>query len=177
MNEQVTRQILWNIPVPFIVLMYGLLGLLIVGFIYAGLRWYRLVTLGVADARFDHPVERLLLSRGIRLFWFDLYDRYFPTEQGQEGHVDVEDLVKKSGGIAVTADDATLTKGQEFNKLVSGIYDSMKNFYVLNVETPAGADDNHAWDLQVLDDQGKKLKGIWVFYPKRLPPCATTSLH
>ena len=26
MNEQVTRQILWNIPVPFIVLMYGLLG-------------------------------------------------------------------------------------------------------------------------------------------------------
>jgi hypothetical protein len=43
-------------------------------------------------------VERLLLSRGIRLFWFDLYDRYFPTEQGQEGYVDVEDLVKKSGG-------------------------------------------------------------------------------
>ena len=26
MNEQVTRQILWNIPVAFIVLMYGLLG-------------------------------------------------------------------------------------------------------------------------------------------------------
>ena len=62
MNEQVTRQILWNIPVPFIVLMYGLLGLLIIGFIYAGLRWYRLVSLGVADDRLDHPVERLLLS-------------------------------------------------------------------------------------------------------------------
>ena len=26
MNEQVTRQILWNIPAPFIVLMYGLLA-------------------------------------------------------------------------------------------------------------------------------------------------------
>ena len=62
MNEQVTRQILWNIPVPFIVLMYGLLALLIVGFVYAGLRWYRLVSLGVADDRLDHPVERLLLS-------------------------------------------------------------------------------------------------------------------
>ena len=62
MNEQVTRQILWNIPVPFIVLMYGLLALLIAGFVYAGLRWYRLVTLGVADNRLDHPVERLLLS-------------------------------------------------------------------------------------------------------------------
>src|ERR1035437_5788671 len=57
MNEQVTRQILWNIPVPFIVLMYGLLGLLIAGFIYAGVRWYRLVNLGVSDDRLDHPIE------------------------------------------------------------------------------------------------------------------------
>ena len=38
MNEQVTRQILWNIPAPFIVLMYALLALLIAGFAYAGLR-------------------------------------------------------------------------------------------------------------------------------------------
>ncbi len=62
MNEQVTRQIFWNIPVPFIVLMYSLLGLLIAGFIYAGLRWYRLVSLGVSDNRLDHPIERLILS-------------------------------------------------------------------------------------------------------------------
>ena len=62
MNEQVTRQILWNIPAPFIVLMYGLLALLMAGFVYAGLRWYRLVTLGVSENRLDHPFERLLLS-------------------------------------------------------------------------------------------------------------------
>ncbi len=62
MNEQVTRRILWNIPVPFIVLMYGLLGLLIVGCVYAAARWYRLVTLGVSEDRLDHPVERLMLS-------------------------------------------------------------------------------------------------------------------
>jgi len=62
MNEQVTRQILWNVPVGFIVLMYGLLGLLIAGFIYAGVRWYRLVSLGVSDDRLDHPLERLLLA-------------------------------------------------------------------------------------------------------------------
>ena len=47
MNEQVTRQILWNIPAPFIVLMYGLLAALMVGCVYAFLKWYRLVTLGV----------------------------------------------------------------------------------------------------------------------------------
>ena len=65
MNEQVTRQILWNIPVAFIVLMYSLLGLLIAGFIYAGVRWYRLVSLGVSDDRLDHPIERER-TRGLR---------------------------------------------------------------------------------------------------------------
>src|SRR6266478_7492849 len=62
MNEQVTRQILWNIPVPFIVLMYALLALLIVGCIYAFQKWYRLVSLGAAENRLDHPVERLILA-------------------------------------------------------------------------------------------------------------------
>ncbi len=62
MNEQVTRQILWNIPVPFIVLMYSLLVALIAGFVYAGVRWYRLVSLGGADDRFDRPVDRLVLA-------------------------------------------------------------------------------------------------------------------
>src|ERR1700730_13708514 len=62
MNEQVTRQILWNIPVPFIVLMYALLALLIVGCAYAFLKWYRLVSLGAAENRLDHPVERLVLA-------------------------------------------------------------------------------------------------------------------
>ena len=62
MNEHVTRQILWNIPVPFIVLMYGLLALLLVGCVYAFLKWSRLVSLGAAENRLDHPAERLILA-------------------------------------------------------------------------------------------------------------------
>ena len=62
MNEQVTRQILWNIPAPFIVLMYGLLALFMAGCVYAFMKWYRLVTLGVSENRLDRPVERLILS-------------------------------------------------------------------------------------------------------------------
>ena len=48
MNEQVTRQILWNIPVAFVVIMYTLLAALGVAFVYAGMysvtgasRWAR----------------------------------------------------------------------------------------------------------------------------------------
>src|SRR5260221_853077 len=62
MNEQVTRQILWNIPVPFIVLMYSMLALLIAGFIYARRNWYRTVTLGPPEHRFDRLPLRTLLA-------------------------------------------------------------------------------------------------------------------
>src|SRR5229473_2406255 len=62
MNEQVTRQILWNIPVPFIVLMYSMLALLVAGFIYAGRNWYRTVTLGTPENRFDRLPLRTLLA-------------------------------------------------------------------------------------------------------------------
>jgi Fe-S oxidoreductase len=62
MDQRVTRQILWNIPVAFIVIMYALLGLLILGFIIAAIRWYRIVRLGTPVDRLDHPIRRLILS-------------------------------------------------------------------------------------------------------------------
>ncbi len=62
MDSQVTRQILWNVPIAFIVLMYALLGLLILGFIAAGIRWYRIVRLGTPVDRLEHPLRRLILS-------------------------------------------------------------------------------------------------------------------
>jgi Fe-S oxidoreductase/Ni,Fe-hydrogenase I cytochrome b subunit len=62
MNEQVTRQILWNIPVPFIVLMYSLLAVLIAAYAWAGLGWYRRIRLGAADSRLDQIPRRLFLS-------------------------------------------------------------------------------------------------------------------
>jgi Fe-S oxidoreductase len=62
MNEQVTRQILWNIPIPFIVLMYSLLVVLIAAYAWAGLGWYRRIRLGVAENRLDRIPRRVFLS-------------------------------------------------------------------------------------------------------------------
>src|SRR5260370_34025969 len=42
--------------------MYALLALLLVGCAYAFLKWYRLVSLGAAENRLDHPVERVILA-------------------------------------------------------------------------------------------------------------------
>jgi Fe-S oxidoreductase len=63
MNENITRPILWNVPVSFQVIMYGLLLLLIVAFVYEGIQWYRLVSLGTAaENRFDQPWRRLFMA-------------------------------------------------------------------------------------------------------------------
>ena len=62
MNEQVTRQILWNIPVAFVVIMYALLAVLGVAFVYAGMYWYRRITLGTSEDRFDQLIRRTLLA-------------------------------------------------------------------------------------------------------------------
>jgi len=64
MNQEVTRQILWNIPVGFVVFLYGMLIPLFAGFIYVGLRWYRIIRLGgaTAESRFDQPGRRLFTA-------------------------------------------------------------------------------------------------------------------
>ncbi|SRR5216683_3091796 len=64
MDPHVTREILWNIPVGFVVLLYGMLIPLTAAFIYAGLRWYRIVRLGATDPRprFDQPARRLFMA-------------------------------------------------------------------------------------------------------------------
>ena len=62
MNEQVTRQILWNVPIAFVIIMYALLALLFAAFIYAGMYWYRRIALGTGEDRFDQLVRRAVLA-------------------------------------------------------------------------------------------------------------------
>jgi hypothetical protein len=64
MNQDVTRQILWNIPVGFVIFLYGMVIPLTAAFIYIGMRWYRMVRIGGQDARprFDQPWRRFFLA-------------------------------------------------------------------------------------------------------------------
>jgi len=64
MNQEVTRQILWNIPAGFVVLLYVMLIPLFASFVYVGMRWYRMVRLGgaTAETRLDQPGRRLFMA-------------------------------------------------------------------------------------------------------------------
>lgn len=62
MNHQVTREILWNVPVAFQIFLYGMLVPLAAAFIREGIRWYRTVSLGQPVDRFDQPQRRFWLA-------------------------------------------------------------------------------------------------------------------
>ncbi len=61
MNQQVTREILWNVPVAFRIFLYAMLIPLTATFVYEGTRWYRMVSLGQPVDRSDQPQRRLWL--------------------------------------------------------------------------------------------------------------------
>jgi hypothetical protein len=61
MNQQITREILWNVPVAFRIFLYAMLIPLGAAFAYEGMRWYRMVSLGQPVDRLDQPRRRLWL--------------------------------------------------------------------------------------------------------------------
>ena len=61
MNHQVTHEILWNAPVAFRIFLYGMLLPLAAAFVYEGMRWYRIVSLGQPVDRLDQPGRRFWL--------------------------------------------------------------------------------------------------------------------
>ncbi len=64
MNQQVTREILWNVPVAFRIFLYAMLIPLTAAFVYEGMRWYRIVTLDQPLDRLDQPGRRFWLLVG-----------------------------------------------------------------------------------------------------------------
>jgi hypothetical protein len=61
MNQQVTREILWNVPIAFRIFLYAMLIPLTAAFVYEGMRWYRMVSLGQPVDRSDQPQRHLWL--------------------------------------------------------------------------------------------------------------------
>jgi hypothetical protein len=64
MNQQVTREILWNVPVAFRISLYAMLIPLTAALVYEGMRWmrwYRIVSLGQPVDRLDQPGRRFWL--------------------------------------------------------------------------------------------------------------------
>jgi hypothetical protein len=120
-------------------------------------------------------VEKHFQSEDIRLFSFILWQGGQSVEE-QAGLYDLKHLAEVTGGSIANVKRDESAKGREWLKAsLLRTYDTMKNFYQLEVELPSNADTRHQWELQVVDEHGKKRKDVEVTYARNLPGCTAES--
>lgn len=113
-------------------------------------------------------VNREFLTRRIRLFAFKLADS-LPIGWKAEDDSLLQELARTTGGSVVEFDG-----GEQRDRLIKALaseFDEIVHFYDLEVELPNRLNKEHRWDLQVLDDNGKRRNDVQVFYPQKLLPC------
>ncbi|MGA2076046.1 MAG: hypothetical protein ABSH52_21365 [Terriglobia bacterium] len=54
-------------------------------------------------------------------------------------------------------------------------YQQMGRFYRLDVRLPETVEKPTKWKLEVIDTNGKPIRGVEVHYPQELMPCAKAS--
>src|ERR1700674_569964 len=117
-------------------------------------------------------LQQKFLSSGVRLFCFILSNSNRPHSESEAARDDLQHLAEVTGGsIANVNRNESANVRERLNAALSRTYDTMKNFYQLEVEFPSNADTRRQWELQVVDEQGKKRKNVEVTYARNLTRC------
>lgn len=122
----------------------------------------------------ESEVRQLLWRNGVRLFAFWLFD---PDRSSRSpGREAVLGLAEETGGgwLSVSLDSALKwyeTKPRPAGPLAPALYSRMLGFYRIEVELPGQTDKARKWSVEVVDAQGKRRKGLDVYYQRQLMPC------
>jgi von Willebrand factor type A domain len=123
----------------------------------------------------EKDVQQELLSKGIRLFSFVVSTAQPPliTEiERQNGYLDVQRLAEVTGGSIVNAEyNPYENEHRELEASLQRAYDKMKSFYKLDVQLPVKLDKEHPWELQAMDEHGKRRKDVEITYARNLVSC------
>jgi hypothetical protein len=122
-------------------------------------------------------VETKLLSRGIRVFAFNPGESE-PTNIEEERNA--ASVLRDLAGLTGAA--VPILKVEPFEKQMVSVlqrsYQQTAEFYELRLQLPAEPITKpRRWELQVVDAQGKKRKGVHVIYPSELAPCVPAESH
>ncbi len=115
-------------------------------------------------------VEELARKSGIRVFSILLFS--MPSGAGQAASLDrgqqlLRSLAEESGGAAI-AQKARSSEGSEIGALLRPLFWQISVVYRLELELPGGANAAGDLKLEILDEQGRKLKAEQALYPRRL---------
>jgi hypothetical protein len=119
-------------------------------------------------------VEREVVEAGIRLFFL-----FLPSWDDSPKHRkrvliqrrQLRRIARDSGGAAFEFSRHP-SNGDPFVS-IRPLYDAIiTQSYIVEVQLPQGVDEPRRWKLDVVDNKGKKLKGVKLVYPRLLVPQA-----
>lgn len=129
----------------------------------------------VSDSQDNHShtsssaVQQAYWSKGIRVFLFEILDRY--SSIAQEALAEEEE---QEAFILGTGGDYRSTDHPEPSEVSSAVHDladDLSNYYVLRLGKPQRAGNSTSLQLEVVDSSGRKRKGVSLAFPKRIRPC------
>jgi hypothetical protein len=118
-------------------------------------------------------VENKLLAQGIRLFAFILQPKApFATPEEAAGPNLLSELTQVTGGAVIDEDsEAALDARPKLSAILYRGYDQMAHFYDLELAIPNRRAKKERLRLEVVDQDGRKLKDVIASYPQYLLPC------
>jgi Mg-chelatase subunit ChlD len=153
------------------------------------------ITDGEDNASQHRPeeVRKRLLAAGIRFFAFLIGDT-LPRSQTRttvenDAVPHVERFTKSTGGNVIEIWPleplaeypaagaqslpyfANAADRQAFLQAIQRMYQQMAVFYRVEVQLPLPVDKERNWQLEVVDERGKRSRDTYLIYPRRLLPC------
>jgi hypothetical protein len=130
------------------------------------------------------PLERTLLSKGIRLFVFPLRG-YYPwgLREFEKGTNRLEEMVKATGGniwalVPIEPRGLPVCHYWRSEKEREAVFATVlrfprqiKQYYLVDVKLPSTVDKPENWKMEVVDERGTRRKDVAVLYPRRLMLC------
>jgi len=133
-------------------------------------------------------VEAELLNSGVRLFGIVTIRELSPRARAPEeatGPEQLHSMIEATGGntlfvpyVAMSEPYINIrakTAADAADLALQRLFRQMGEFYRLEVRLPEKVDKPTKWKLEVLDANGKPMRGVEVHYPQELMPCAKAS--
>ncbi len=133
-------------------------------------------------------VEVELLRAGVRLYAVIITPLVWNRTVSHDdivGRKPLSSVVEATGGNVLTlpctrasspyADIKATTTDEVVDLAFQRLYQQMGEFYRLEVRLPEKVDKPAKWKLEVIDANGKPMKGVEVHYPQELMPCVVAS--
>ena len=114
-------------------------------------------------------VQTAFMSKRIRLFGVRILDPYAQSTEEVNGIYDFLNVTKQTGGDVIKElgkyryDEAGLLK------LLSNEIGAV---YIVKITAPVALQKPERLNLSLIAGDGKKNKGISLYYPQNIPPCA-----